>query len=89
MAFLTSKGEQVTHACPKLLDELKADLKEFGANEPITVWCKRIKGVEVYTNYDFNEPEAPITKDELVKGEYFKTMSIGELLPLIEKENQF
>ena len=32
MAFLTSKGERVTYACPKLLEELKADLKEFGAN---------------------------------------------------------
>lgn len=40
--------------------------------------------------YDKSEigTEKPIKMSELKKGEYFRTMTMGELLPLLEKENE-
>ena len=73
--------------CTELINELKEDIAEFGNNERIAVWCKDYKGTTIYRNYDFINPESPIEPSELKKGEYIKIMTMGELLPLLDKQN--
>ena len=71
----------------ELINELKEDIAEFGDNEEIAVWCKDYDGATIYTNYDFINPESPIEPSELKNDEYIKLMTMGELLPLLEKQN--
>lgn len=73
--------------CSELINELKEDIAEFGDNEEIAVWCKDYDGATIYTNYDFINPESPIEPSELKNDEYIKLMTMGELLPLLEKQN--
>ena len=73
--------------CSELINELKEDIAEFGDNEEIAVWCKDYDGATIYTNYDFINPESPIEPSELKNNEYIKLMTMGELLPLLEKQN--
>ena len=73
--------------CSELINELKEDMAEFGDNEEIAVWCKDYDGATIYTNYDFINPESPIEPSELKNDEYIKLMTMGELLPLLEKQN--
>ena len=71
--------------CSELINELKEDISEFGDNEEIAVWCKDYKGTTIYTNYDFTGSN--IEPEELKKDEYIKIMTMGELLPLLDKQN--
>ena len=73
--------------CSELINELKEDIAEFGDNEEIAVWCKDYDGATIYTNYDFINPESPIEPSELKNDEYIKLMTMGELLPLLEKQS--
>lgn len=73
--------------CSELINELKEDIAEFGNNKEIAVWCKDYKGATIYTNYDFINPESPIEPSEFEKGEYIKIMTMGKLLPLLNKQN--
>lgn len=77
----------ISFECSELINELKEDISEFGDNEEIAVWCKDYGGVTIYTNYDFINPESPIEPSELKKDEYIKIMTMGKLLPLLEKQN--
>lgn len=86
MAFTNQQGANISCECSDLIDELKADILEFGENENVTVWCRKKYGVELYINYDFLAPDE-VGADELVDGEYIKYMSMGELLELLERQN--
>ena len=79
---------KISFECSALINELKADIAEFGNSKEIAVWCKDHDGATIYTNYDFINPEeSSIEPSELKKDEYIKIMAMGELLPLLEKQN--
>lgn len=88
MAFTNSQGVQVSFDCSELIEELKADIEEFGGDKVVAVWCKDNSGVTLYTNYDFIEEEQPITEDELKDGEYIQKMTMSALLILLEKQDE-
>lgn len=87
MAFKNSYGVNVSFECSDLIKELKRDILEFGADDTVAVWCKKSYGVEIYTNYDFIKPEN-VKEHELAEGEYLKSMTMGELLALMEQQNE-
>ncbi len=78
---------KISFECSALINELKADIAEFGNSKEIAVWCKDYKGTTIYTNYDFANTGSSIDPKELEKNEYIKVMNMGELLPLLEKQN--
>ena len=86
MAFVNAHGVKVSHECTDLIEELEADIAEFGEDDTVAVWCKQSCGVEIYTNYDFIKPEN-VKEHELTDGEYIKSMTMGELLALLEQQN--
>lgn len=86
MAFVNAHGVKVSHECTELIEELEADIAEFGEDDTVAVWCKQSCGVEIYTNYDFIKPEN-VKEYELAAGEYIKSMTMGELLALLEQQN--
>lgn len=87
MAVVNSEGINVSYECSELIDDLKLDILDYGGNKPITVWCKKVSGVVIYTDYDFLVDEQPISHLELKDGEFIKKMTMSELLPLLEKQN--
>lgn len=87
MAFKNAYGVNVSFECSDLIKELKRDILEFGEDDTVAVWCKEKFGVELYTNYDFIRPEN-VKESELDDGEYLKSMTMGELLALMEQQNE-
>ena len=87
MAFKNSYGVNISFECSDLIKELKRDILEFGEDDTVAVWCKKKFGVELYTNYDFIKPEN-VKESELDDGEYLKSMTMRELLSLMEQQNE-
>ena len=87
MGFI-SEGIGISFESSELIEELKADIYEFGANTIVAVWCKDYLGTTIYTNYDFIDDERPITENELKDREYIRKMKMSTLLVLLEKQNE-
>ncbi|MFR4681864.1 MAG: hypothetical protein ACLT9M_05890 [Anaerobutyricum hallii] len=79
---------KIRFECTKLIEELKADITEFGGDTVVAVWCRDNSGVTLYTNYDFIDEDQPITEKELDKDEYIQKMTMSALLILLEKQNE-
>lgn len=88
MAFINEQGIKISFECSVLIEELKADIAEFGGDTVVAVWCKDNSGVTIYTNYDFIDEDQPITEKELDKDEYIQKMTMSALLILLEKQNE-
>lgn len=88
MGFINSDGVNVSFECSDLIEELKADIEEFGGDKIVAVWCKEESGVVHYMNYDFIKKEDPITEDELQEGVYLMKMTMSALLLLLEMQNE-
>lgn len=88
MEFINPQGIKISFECSELIEELKADILEFGGDKIVAVWCKDNSGVTIYTNYDFIEEEQPITENELQDDEYIQKMTMSALLVLLEKQNE-
>lgn len=41
MAFTNLQGASVSYECSDLIEELKADILEFGESEKVSVWCRK------------------------------------------------
>lgn len=87
MAFYNSQGMAISFECSELIEELKCDIKEFGGDKIVNVWCKDKSGVTIYTNYDFIDEEDPIKETEIKESEYIRQMTMSALLILFEKQN--
>lgn len=87
MAFVNANGENISYECSKLIEELKEDITEFGGNKMVAVWCRKYKGVVIYTNYDFMEEDLPFNKSELKDGESLIQMTMSALLVVLEQQN--
>lgn len=87
MSIVNSDGKRISYECSELIEELKLDMRYYGGNKEIAVWCKETLGVTLYTNYDFDVDKIPVFSSKLREGESIKKMTISELLPLLEKQN--
>jgi hypothetical protein len=88
MAFINKDGKSISYECSALIKELKTDIKEFGGDKIVVVWCKESEGVTLYTNYDFIDEEDPVDESDLKDGEFLKEMTMSALLVLLEKQNE-
>ena len=87
MGFVNENGENISYECSELIEELKADISEFGGDTIVKVWCKDTNGVTIYTNYDFIEKEMSLQDNEIENDEYIKQMSLTALVMLLEIQN--
>jgi uncharacterized protein YlbG (UPF0298 family) len=85
MAFVNQKGMQISFACQDLIDSLKDDIADFGAGVEVDVCCRERHGVILYVDYDYIDEDDPIQK--LEENDFIKRMTMGELLPLLIKQN--
>lgn len=87
MALRNAGGIAVSFDSEELIRELRRDIAEFGAGKRVHVWQRQQEGVLLCVNYDFISPEDPVRMSELRPGEALVTMTMGELLPLLEQQN--
>lgn len=87
MSVQGENGILISFECTELIEELEEDIREFGNDLKVVVWCKKVNGAEIYTNYDFIDDDMPVGKNEIEHDEYLTEMTAGELLPLLKKQN--
>ena len=93
MAFESNNGIKISFECSELIEELKEDIEEFGEDALVNVWVREDKdGVALFVNYDFIDEDMPLTEDEKKlmeeQNEHIEVMSMGTLLPILEKQNE-
>lgn len=87
MSLIRPDGVIVQFDAEDLIVKLKEDIKQYGFGKRVRAWCLNTEGVVIYINYNYLD-EKPVLRDiEKENGVYFKIMAMGELLPLLEKEN--
>lgn len=87
MSLISPDGVIIQFDAEDLIVRLKEDIKQYGFGKRVRAWCLNTEGVVIYINYNYLDEE-PILRDvEKEHGVYFKNMAMGELLPLLEKEN--
>lgn len=88
MAIKGNDGKLYSFDSEDLINELKQDIEEFGAQKDLYAWYKIIAGVKLYTNYDFPDPDFPIDYNQEVKsGEDIEVIKAQDLLSKLCKQN--
>ena len=85
MAFVNDVGKSVSFDCSDLIEELEADIAEFGEDLLVEVVTEYRFGVKIYKDYNFIQEED--SQFELTESEKIEVMFARELLALYEKEN--
>lgn len=86
MAFINSSGQSVSFDCSELIEELKADIAEFGDDLAVEVVAEQHEGVTIYKDYNFIDNDKN-TAFKLSKTEKLQKMTASALLLLYEQEN--
>ena len=87
MSLMRPDGVIVQFDAEDLIVKLKEDIKQYGFGKRVRAWCLNTEGVVIYINYNYLDEEPVLRDIEKENGVYFKIMAMGELLPLLEKEN--
>ena len=87
MSLIRPDGVIVQFDAEDLIVKLKEDIKQYGFGKRVRAWCINTEGVVIYINYNYLDEEPVLRDIEKEHGVYFKIMAMGELLPLLEKEN--
>lgn len=76
---------KLSYSSDDLIEEVEADIAEFGADEEVCVIVEHFPndGVFFYTDYDFEN----IPEEELADNEDTVFMTLGELLTALKKQN--
>lgn len=86
MAFVNKSGQSVSFDCLELIEELKADIDEFGGDKVLEVVTEEREGVVIYKDYNFIGDDKGASS-KLSKNEKLQKMTASALLLLYEQEN--
>lgn len=84
---LNVKDSLVSFDSEELIEEIKQDIAEFGADEECWLFYDFAGDNILFTNYDFIEPEAPITTAE-IGDEKIMRSTLGATLELLEHQDR-
>lgn len=87
MAFRNALGKAISFDCSELVEELKADIVEFGGDMIVEVVTEEKEGVTIYKDYNFIDDEEK-SVFVLKKSERVQQMTASALLVLYEQENK-
>lgn len=80
---------KISYDSEDLIDEIKADIEEFGEDEPCVLVYKIIDNNIIFTNYDFIVEEKPFNpKAELDKDEKFIETTLKYALEVFEAQDK-
>lgn len=86
MSFENNLGQSISFDCSELIEELKADIAEFGGDMLVDVVTEEREGVTIYKDYNFIDDDES-TAFKLSKAEKMQKMTASALLLLYEQEN--
>lgn len=86
MAFVNKFGQSVSFDCSELIEELKADIDEFGGDKVLEVVTEEREDVVIYKDYNFIGDDKGVSS-KLSKNEKLQKMTASALLLLYEQEN--
>lgn len=86
MAFINNNGQSIGFECSELIEELKADIEEFGGDMLVEVVTEEQEGVIIYKDYNFISDDES-TSFKLSETEKLQRMTASALLLLYEQEN--
>ena len=87
MAFRNALGKAISFDCSEFMEELKADIVEFGGDMIVEVVTEEKEGVTIYKDYNFIDDEEK-SVFVLKKSERVQQMTASALLVLYEQENK-
>lgn len=87
MAFVNNLGQSISFDCSELIQELKADIAEFGGYMLVEVVTEERQGVIIYKDYNFINDGGAEHAFKLSDGEKLQRMTASALLLLYEQEN--
>ena len=77
---------KLSYESEELIREIKQDITEFGINDKAYAVFKKIQGTVFLVNYLLDEETVP--KSEELEGGCAQLMTLGEILDLLEKQNE-
>lgn len=86
MAFINNSGQSIRFDCSELIEELKADITEFGGDMIVEVVTEEREGVTIYKDYNFIDDDEN-TAFKLSEMEKLKRMTASALMLIYEQEN--
>lgn len=86
MAFRNALGQAISFECSELIEELKADIAEFGGDMLVEVVTEEREGVTIYKDYNFIS-DGENTAFKLSETEKLQRIAASALLLLYEQEN--
>lgn len=86
MAFINQYGHKISFDCSDLIDELKADISEFGDFDVLVVTSMH-EGVTIFKYYNFID-DTPGPGFELEPDEELAQMPASKLLTFYELQNE-
>ncbi len=87
MAFRNALGKAISFDCSELIEELTADIVEFGGDMLVEVVTEEREGVMIYKDYNFIDDEEK-SVFALKESERVQQMTASALLVLYEQENK-
>lgn len=86
MAFINNEGQSISFDCLELMEELKADIAEFGGDMLVEVITEERQGVVIYKDYNLVDDDES-TAFKVTEKEKIQKMTASALLLLYEQEN--
>ena len=78
---------RISYECTELIEELKADILEFGGDMLVDAVVRDYSGAEVYVDYNLIDNH-PATDLVLLPNERIVKMTASALLVVFEEQNQ-
>lgn len=82
------ENEDFSYDSDELIEELKADIAEFGEDHMMYAMFENIDGYLVLTNYDFITEESPLTQEEENEYSLILELKAINILKLLELQNK-
>ena len=86
MAFINPNGLKISFECEELIEELSADIREFGESLEVEVVTSQCCGITVYKDYNFLSEDDPENDFQLDDGETLVRILAIELLELYKEQ---
>lgn len=87
MAFVNNLGQSISFDCSELIEELKADIAEFGGDMMLEVVTEERQGVTIYKDYNLIDDSDSGHAFKLSENEKLQKMTASALLKMYEREN--
>ena len=87
MAFINSNGLKISFECEELIEELSADIREFGESLEVEVVTSQCYGITIYKDYNFLSEDDLENDFQLDDGETLVRILAVELLELYKEQD--